>query len=168
MKHPSPHSHTWKLWDREESRVASPGPVSCSSGSGLGMTPKMVPVTISNTTLMTTIRAVVLLGISVMVRSEPWGGAYCLSAEFGAHREIWVPESGSQGPCLNGIKHIQIGCSLLTPITSFKVPFTSSRLLPPQCHSHWVWVAHLKGKSTREPCVHSVFIWKLEMRSPHS
>lgn len=170
MKHaPPPHLHTWKLWDRGESRVASPGPVSCSSGSGLGMTPKMVPVTISNATLMTAIRAVVPLGISVTVRSEPWGGAYCLSVEFGpTQRTSGYPSLAHRGPRLNGIKHIQTGCSLLTPITSFKVPFISSRSRPPQCHSHWVWVAHLKGKSTREPYVYSVFIWKLEMRSPHS
>lgn len=153
---PAPRMHTWKLWNRGKNRVASPGPVSCSSGPGLGMTPKMVPGTISNATRMTTIKTVVSsLGISVTVRSEPWGGAYCLSAEFGAHREhlgtrVWL----TGGPRLNGIKHIQTGCSLLTPITSSKVPFTSSRSLPPQCHSHWVWGPHLKGKSTREPCVH--------------
>lgn len=59
------------------------------------MTPKMVPVTISNATVMTAIRAVVSLRISVTVRSEPWGGAYCLRVEFGAHREhlgtrVWL------------------------------------------------------------------------------
>lgn len=73
---PAPHVHTWKLWNRGKNRVASPGPVSCSSGPGLGMTPKMVPGTISNATRMTTIKAVVSLGISVTVRSGPWGGAY--------------------------------------------------------------------------------------------
>lgn len=51
------------------------------------MTPQMVPVTIGNATLVTASRAVVLPGISVMVRTEPWGGARLLSHVLGTHRD---------------------------------------------------------------------------------
>lgn len=54
-------------------------------------------VTISNATLMTTVRAAIGLGTTVMVRREPQGGGYSLSTGVGTHTElgVWVRLPGA-------------------------------------------------------------------------
>lgn len=68
-------------------QVASPGLVPCSPGSGRDMTPQNGVSDYQQCHTLTTIGAVVALGISVMVRSEAWGGAYSLSTVLGTNTE---------------------------------------------------------------------------------
>ena len=70
-------------------------------------------VTISNATLMMTVRAAMELDTSVTVRCEPQGGGYSLSTGLGTHRELGVCKQLDSCPVLS-LQGCSVGDSAFT------------------------------------------------------